>query len=352
MSQTKEFAQTGLSTEELQRLYYLMVLVRLFNEKATILQRQGKLHSFLNCVGQEAAIIGSAYALEERDWVFPTYREHPVPLLRGVGLVDLFNHLIANNADHAKGRNLPPEYSFRHINFVSISAPVGTQLPQATGFAHAARLRGDDLVVLAYSGEGATSEGDFHTALNFAGVWKAPVVFFVQNNGWAISVPTTAQTASEGFAVKAEAYGISGYTVDGNDLPAVYAVTSEAVRRARSGEGPTLIEAKTYRVGPHSTSDDPRQYRDDSEVNEWSSKDPILRLEQLLRDAGSWTEESGRETRRRASAEVQQAATEALKEPMPSIESMFEDVYDQKPAHLAEQEREYLKFIADRIKEG
>jgi len=352
MSQTKEFAQTRLSTDELHRLYYLMVLVRLFNEKATNLQRQGKLHSFLNCVGQEAAIIGSAYALEDRDWVFPTYREHPVPLLRGVRLVDLFNHLIANAADHAKGRNLPPEYSFRHINFMSISAPVGTQLPQATGFAHAARLRGDDLVVLAYSGEGATSEGDFHTGLNFAGVWKAPVVFFVQNNGWAISVPTSRQTASDGFAIKARAYGIPGVSVDGNDLMQVYEATSEAVARARRGEGPTLIEAKTYRVGPHSTSDDPRQYRAESEVTEWTRKDPIVRLEQVLRDADVWTEELGADVRRRAFAEVQQAAIEALREPMPLVRSMFEDVYDRQPPHLFEQERDYLDLIGDRSDEA
>lgn len=351
MSQTKEFSQTQLSTDELHRLYYLMILVRLFNEKATNLQRQGKLHSFLNCVGQEAAIIGSAYALEERDWVFPTYREHPIPLLRGVRLVELFNHLIANAADRAKGRNLPPEYSFRHINFVSISAPVGTQMPQATGFAQAARVRGDGVVVLAYSGEGATSEGDFHTALNFAGVWKSPVVFFVQNNGWAISVPSSRQTASDGFAVKARAYGIAGVSVDGNDLLAVYEATSEAVARARRGEGPTLIEAKTYRMGPHSTSDDPRQYRPEAEVAQWSAKDPILRMEQTLRDADAWTEELSAEVRRRASAEVQQAAAEALREPMPPVESMFQDVYDNQPDHLVEQEREYRELIGDRVYE-
>jgi TPP-dependent pyruvate/acetoin dehydrogenase alpha subunit len=263
----------------------------------------------------------------------------------------LFNHLIANAADRAKGRNLPPEYSFRHIKFVSISAPVGTQLPQATGFAHAARLRGDELVVLAYTGEGSTSEGDFHTALNFAGVWKSPVVFFVQNNGWAISVPAGRQTASDGFAIKAQAYGIPGYSVDGNDLLQVHEATFEAVARARRGEGPTLVEARTYRVGPHSTSDDPRQYRAESEVTEWTKKDPILRLEQILADGGVWTKELGADVRRRASAEVQQAAVEALGEPMPSVRSMFEDVYDSQPRHLAEQEHEYLDLIGDRTDE-
>jgi len=341
----------ALSVEELRRLYRIMVTVRQFNEKATLLQRQGRLHSFLNCVGQEAAIIGSAQALRPDDWVFPTYREHPVPLMRGVTLKELFDHLIANSADHAKGRNLPPEYSFRHINFVSISAPVGTQVPQATGFAHAARLNGEDLVVLAYCGEGATSEGDFHIGLNFAGVWKAPVVFFVQNNGWAISVPTQKQTASDGFAIKAEAYGIAGEAVDGNDLVAVYEATSRAVERARSGEGPTLIEARTYRLGPHSTSDDPRLYRPESEVREWSAKDPIARLKQTLVDRGGWSEEFGLTTEHEAAREVQAAAAQSLREPMPAVESMFEDVYDRDVWTLAEQRAEYLEWLKEQGEE-
>jgi 2-oxoisovalerate dehydrogenase E1 component alpha subunit len=340
--------QNVLSVEELKRLYRLMVTVRHFNEKATLLQRQGRIHSFLNCIGQEAAIMGSAQALRPDDWIFPTYREHPVPLMRGVPLKELFDHLVANSADHAKGRNLPPEYSFRHINFVSISAPVGTQVPQATGFAHAARLSGENLVVLAYCGEGATSEGDFHVGLNFAGVWKAPVVFLVQNNGWAISVPTQKQTASDGFAVKARAYGIAGEAVDGNDLVAVYEATSRAVERARNGEGPTLIEARTYRLGPHSTSDDPRLYREESEVREWSAKDPITRLKQRLVDIGGWSEEFGSTAEQGAIHEVQEAATQSLREPMPDAESMFEDVYDRDVWTLAEQRKEYLEFLKER----
>lgn len=343
--------QGALSVEELKRLYRLMITVRQFNEKASVLQRQGRLHSFLNCIGQEAAIIGSAQALRPDDWIFPTYREHPVPLMRGVSLKTLFDHLIANAADYAKGRNLPPEYSFRHINFVSISAPVGTQVPQATGFAHAARINGEDLVVLAYCGEGATSEGDFHIGLNFAGVWKAPVIFFVQNNGWAISVPTQKQTASDGFAVKAEAYGIAGEAVDGNDLVAVYEATSRAVEKARNGEGPTLIEAKTYRLGPHSTSDDPRLYREESEVKEWSAKDPITRLKQTLEEMGGWSDEFGSTTEHEAAREVQEAAAQSLTEPMPAVETMFEDVYDREPWTLREQRDEYLEFLKEQGEE-
>jgi pyruvate dehydrogenase E1 component alpha subunit len=338
-------AGSGLGVEDLQRLYRLMVLVRLFNEKATVLQRQGRIHSFLNCVGQEAAIIGSAFALRPTDWVFPSYREHPIPLLRGVALKELFNHLVANSADCIKGRNLPPEYSFKHINFFSISAPVGTQVPQATGFAHAARLAGEDLVVLAYCGDGATSQGDFHTGLNFAGVWKAPVVFLVQNNGWAISVPSSLQTRAESFAIKAAAYGMAGEVVDGNDLEAVYQATTGAVDRARSGHGPTLIEAKTYRLGPHSTSDNPKMYRDEAEVAEWLRRDPISRLKSVLQERHGWSEGFEAEIRRECLQEVQEAAAEALRVPMPEVATMFEDVYDEAPWHLAEQRDEHLELL-------
>jgi pyruvate dehydrogenase E1 component alpha subunit len=334
-----------LQVDELVRLYRLMILVRIFNEKATTLQRQGRIHSFLNCIGQEAAIIGSAFALDPTDWVFPTYREHPIPLLRGVALKELFNHLIANSADCIKGRNLPPEYSFRHIRFFSISAPVGTQVPQATGFAHAARLAGEDLVVLAYCGDGATSQGDFHTGLNFAGVWKAPVVFLVQNNGWAISVPASQQTASESFAIKARAYGIPGESVDGNDLEAVYQTTAAAVEHARRGGGPALIEARTYRIGPHSTSDNPNMYRDEAEVAEWLGRDPINRLRGVLQEKQAWSEEFEVSVREETRQQVQEAAAQALREPMPAVETMFEDIYDEPPWHLAEQRDEYLELL-------
>jgi pyruvate dehydrogenase E1 component alpha subunit len=332
----------SLRVEETRELYELMLLVREFNEKATLMQRQGRIHSFLNCIGQEAAIIGSARALKPEDWVFPSYREHPIPLMRGVPLEQLFNHLIGNSADTAKGRNLPPEYSFREVNFVSISAPVGTQLPQATGVARAMQIRGDKKVVLVYCGEGATSQGDFHTALNFAGVWKAPVVFFVQNNGWAISVPSSRQTASVNFSVKARAYGFAGETIDGNDLLAVHRAVSRAVTKARGGDGPTLIEAETYRLGPHSTSDDPKQYRSEEEVREWQQRDPILRTEHHLAEKGAWSEEYGREMRRKAAREVRQAADRALREPLPAVESLFEDVYLAAPWHLQEQKQQYL----------
>lgn len=329
--------ESSLSQDEIRRLYSLMVKIRIFNERATTMQRQGLLTSFLGCVGQEAAILGSAYALEPRDWIFPTYREHPIPPLRGVELKKLFDHLLGNAADTVKGRNLPPEYSFSDIHFVSISAPVGTQLPQAVGVAWAAQLRGDDIVVMAYSGEGATSEGDFHVALNFAGVYRVPVVFLVENNGWAISVPVSVQTASESFAVKAEAYGFQGEVVDGNDLFAVYEVTRRAVAKARAGGGPTLIEAKTYRLGAHSTSDDPRSYRDSAEVEAWQKKDPLLKLQESMRQMGCWSREWDEQVRRRADREVRQAAEAALREPKPELRTLFEDVYDEIPWHLREQ---------------
>ncbi|MBI4457219.1 MAG: 3-methyl-2-oxobutanoate dehydrogenase [Acidobacteria bacterium] len=334
-------AEERLTEAEIKRLYELMVKTRFFNEKATSLQRQGRIHNFLGCLGQEAAILGSACALEAKDWIFPSYREHSIPLLRGIRLKELFNHLIGNGADRVKGRNIPPEYSFRDVNCVSISAPVGTQFPQAVGVARAARIKGHDIVTMVYAGEGATSEGDFHVALNFAGVWNAPVVFFIQNNGWAISVPAGQQTASESFAIKAEAYGFKGEIVDGNDLTAVYKTCLRAVKKARKGEGPTLIEARTYRLGPHSTSDDPKLYQDEIEVIAWKTRDPILLLEQSMRKLGYWSKDFGEQIRQRARQEVQEAANQALAEPLPTRETLFQDVYHEMPWHLREQMKEF-----------
>lgn len=332
-----------LADAQLQHLYRLMVKIRLFGERATILQRQGRIHSFLSCEGQEAAIIGSAHVLQDRDWIFPTYREYAIALLRGLSLKDLFDHLFANRADRIKGHNLPPQYAFRDHNLVSISAPVGSQFPQAVGAALAAKILKYDKVTVVYGGEGATSQGDFHVAMNFAGVWKVPVVFFIQNNGWAISVSARTQTASESFAVKAQAYGFDGEIVDGNDLLAVHEVTDRAVDKARRGAGPTLIEAQTYRLGPHSTSDDPRMYRDEAEVGAWRKRDPIALLEQAMRERGCWPDEFAEKTREDARKEVQQAANQALAEPLPDVATLFEDVYHTMPWHLREQMEEFQR---------
>jgi pyruvate dehydrogenase E1 component alpha subunit/2-oxoisovalerate dehydrogenase E1 component alpha subunit len=225
---------------------------------------------------------------------------------------------------------------------VSWSSCIATQLPQAVGAAMAARIKGDKTVVAAYLGDGATSEGDFHVALNFAGVFKPPVVFICQNNHWAISVPTARQTASESIAIKAQAYGFSGVKVDGNDAIAVYAAVKEAVARARSGGGPTLVECDTYRIGAHSSSDDPTRYRDEREVEQWKKRDPLDLLRGRLQAWNLWSARDEDELRAKMLEEVNEAIAEAEKKPDPARESLFDDVYSVLPWSLREQREEML----------
>jgi 2-oxoisovalerate dehydrogenase E1 component alpha subunit len=246
--------------------------------------------------------------------------------------------MFGNARDSAKGRQMPVHFSFdRPIRFVSISSPIGTQIPQAVGAARAARLRGEHTVVLTSFGDGGTSSLGFHSGMNFAGVWKAPVVFLCQNNGWAISCPTEEQTASEGFAIKGEAYGVPGVVVDGNDMLAVRKVVLEAVERARSGDGPTLVEARTFRMGGHSTSDDPRRYVPPEQLEEWRKKDPIARFEKFLEAASLWTPALGEELRAEATETINAAAREAEKVGPPGLETIFSDVYAEVPPHIRRQ---------------
>src|SRR5438445_5934861 len=317
------------SPELLRRLYREMVRLRTLDERMMTLQRQGRVGFYGACTGQEAATLASAIALEPLDWIFPALREASAMLLRGFPLVAYLCQVFGNSGDETKGRQMPSHMASRRVNQVSWSSCIGTQLPQAVGAAMAARLRGDKTVVAAYMGDGATSSADFHVAMNFAGVFKPPVVFVCQNNHWSISVPTDKQTASESIAIKAKAYGFPGIIVDGNDAEAVYAVAKAAVERARSGEGPTLIEAETYRMGAHSSSDDPTRYRDQKEVDRWKDRDPIDRLRNRLIGASLW--DDGREQALRAEllSQVNAAIDEAEKLPPPLPQTLFDDLYDQ-----------------------
>src|SRR5712692_5509302 len=255
--------------DELKRMYRGMLLARRLDERMVKLQRQGRIGTFAPLKGQEAAQIGSVATLTPRDWMVPSFRETAAMLWRGwpIEKMLMFFAGYLEGGQPAPGqRDLP------------ITIPVATQLPHAVGLAYAAQYKDDDAVVMAYFGDGATSEGDFHEAANFAGVWHVPVVFVCQNNQWAISVPLKKQTNSRTIAQKALAYGFPGIQVDGNDLLAVYAATREAVARAREGEGPTLIECVTYRLGVHTTADDPSKYRSDDEVKAWERKDPLTRF--------------------------------------------------------------------------
>jgi 2-oxoisovalerate dehydrogenase E1 component alpha subunit len=332
----------GLSTEEVIALHRAMVRTRLLDERLTALQRQGRIGFHIGSLGEEAAVLGSAYALRKNDWLFPCYREFGGALLRGMPLQKYLDNMFGNRNDPAKGRQMPDHYCYREAKVTSVSSPIGTQITQAVGFAWAARLRREDLVAIAYFGDGATSSSDFHNGLNFAGVFKAPAVLFCRNNGWAISVPTERQTASHGFAEKGVAYGIPGVRVDGNDLFAVVQVTREAVARAARGEGPTLIEALTYRLSGHSTSDDPKAYRPESWLEPWRRLDPLLRVRRWLDRHAGWSDAKDREIEAEVDAQIREAVAVAEKTPPPSLDSLFDDVYAELPWHLVEQ-REALR---------
>lgn len=328
----------GLSEDQLLSCYRTMVLVRAFDAICMKLQRSGRIGFSIPNEGIEATQVGAASALEKTDWIFPSYRDFGMAFYHGVTPLEMMHNMFGNAQDNAKGRQMPVHFSFdKPIHFVSISSPIGTQIPQAVGAAYAAQSRGEQVVVLVSFGDGGTSSIGFHSGMNFAGVWKAPVIFLCQNNGWAISCPVEEQTASNGFAIKAEAYGMPGVLVDGNDLLAVRKVVLEAVARARARLGPTLIESKTFRMGGHSTSDDPKRYVPLSLIEEWRRKDPITRFEKYLEATGIWTEKVGEAIRREAHEIVGAAARDAEKVKPPGIETIFSDVYAEIPQHLRRQ---------------
>ena len=328
----------GLSDAELLHCYRTMVRVRAFDDVCLKLQRSGRIGFSIPNKGIEACQVGAASALRKTDWIFPSYRDFGMALYHGVTPRAMMDNMYGNAGDSAKGRQMPVHFSFvEPIRFVSISSPLGTQVPQAVGAAYAMKQRGEDTVALVSFGDGSTSSLGFHSGLNFAGVWKAPVVFLCQNNGWAISCPTDKQTASQGFAVKGEAYGVPGVTVDGNDLLAMRAAVLAAVEKARSGGGPTLIEAVTMRMGGHSTSDDPSRYVPKELLEEWAKKDPVERFERYLASRGLWKPEDAKRLFDEAVAEVSAAAREAEGAPAPALETIFSDVYAELPAHLRRQ---------------
>jgi 2-oxoisovalerate dehydrogenase E1 component alpha subunit len=326
-----------IAPEEVVAIYKHLVLVRTLDERLVTLQRQGRIGFHIGSLGEEAAIIGSAAALRGSDWLFPCYREFGAALWRGMTLQSYMNNMFGNSADPAKGRQMPDHYTCRAAKFGSISSPIGTQITQAVGFAWAAKMKKEDLATIVYFGEGATSSSEFHNGMNFAGVFKTPTVFFCRNNGWAISVPVERQTASESFAVKGVAYGIPGVRCDGNDLFAVYKVTKDAIAHAAAGKGPMIIEAMTYRLSGHSTSDDPKAYRKEGEVEQWKKRDPIARLLKHLQLKNLWDDDKQKALEAAIDAQIKDAVANAEKTPPPALESMFEDVYAEPPWHLQEQ---------------
>jgi pyruvate dehydrogenase E1 component alpha subunit len=312
--------------DELKRMYRGMLLARRLDERMVRLQRQGRIGTFAPIKGQEAAQIGSVATLQPRDWTVPSFRETAVMLWRGWPIEKLLQFF----SGRLEGGQPAPQQ-----NDLPIAIPVATQIPHAVGLAYAAQYRGDATVVLVYFGDGATSEGDFHEAMNFAGVWHVPIVFLCQNNQWAISVPVKKQTHSRTIAQKALAYGFPGIQVDGNDVLAVYAASREAVERARAGDGPTLIECVTYRLGVHTTADDPTKYRSEEEVREWERKDPLTRLTAYL------DKKNLREDIEGAVDDEIAAAVRRFEElPPPDPMAMFDHAYADLPAHVREQRAE------------
>jgi 2-oxoisovalerate dehydrogenase E1 component alpha subunit len=332
----------GLTPDQLLDLYRHMLTTRWMDERLMNLQRQGRIGFHVGSLGEEAAIIGSAWAMRRGDWIFPCYREFGAALMRGLPLQRFMDNMFGNANDVVKGRQMPDHYTCRDAHWGSISSPVGTQITQAVGFAWAGKIKKQDMATLVYFGDGATSSSEFHNGMNFAGVFKTPTIFFCRNNGWAISVPVERQTASTSFAQKGIAYGVPGVQVDGNDIFAVVAVTREAVNRAAAGGGPTLIEALTYRMGGHSTSDDPNRYRGQDDLLPWGQRDPLERLRRFLVDHGHWNDQREQALKLEIEQRFRQAVDAAEHVPTPPLDSMFEDVFERPAWHLLEQRAELL----------
>jgi 2-oxoisovalerate dehydrogenase E1 component alpha subunit len=313
----------------LRRLYAELVRGRRYNAQATALTKQGRLAVYPSSTGQEACEVAAALALQEHDWLFPSYRDTLAAVARGLDPVQALTLL---RGDWHTG------YDPHEHRVAPLCTPLATQLPHAVGLAHAARLKGDDVVALAMVGDGGSSEGDFHEALNFAAVWQAPVVFLVQNNGFAISVPLAKQTAAPSLAHKAVGYGMPGRLVDGNDAAAVHEVVSDAVRRAREGGGPTLIEAITYRIDAHTNADDATRYRGDTEVEAWRAHDPIALLEHELTERGLIDEDGVRAARDAAEAMAADLRERMNQDPVLDPMDLFAHVYAEPTPQLREQQ--------------
>jgi pyruvate dehydrogenase E1 component alpha subunit len=337
--------EPDIPEELLLRLYRTMHLARNFDERLISLQRQGRIGTFPPISGQEAAHLGAAAVLRPGDWFVPAFRETAAEIWRGRSLesVILYNNGFNEGVDIPEGSNDLP-----------ISIPVGSQILHAVGLGWAARYRQTDNVAMAFFGDGATSEGDFHEGLNFASVFQAPAIFVCQNNHWAISLPRSKQTRSKTLAQKALAYNMPGIQVDGNDILAVYAAAREAVDRARSGGGPTLIECVTYRMAVHTTADDPKRYRTAEEVEQWKKRDPITRFKNYLTDKGVLSEDKSAGLDAEVAEEIQSAidrAEEQMKTLGDPID-MFEHAYAEMPSYLKEQKEAFARELAGKHKEG
>lgn len=334
--------EPDLTPDQLLAMYRWLVFLRIHDQRLLTMQRQGRLGTFAPLSGQEASQVGSALALEPQDWLFPTYRDHGAMMVHGLPEVNVIRYFMGDEW----GSRAPD-----HVRVFPISIPIATQLLHAAGAAWAGKLRGERWVAIGYAGDGGTSPGDFHEALNIASVFELPVVFFIQNNRYAISVPIQRQMKVQTIAQRAVAYDIPGVRVDGQDVLAVYTVVKEAVERARAGGGPTLVESLTYRYGPHTTSDDPKRYRPESEVNEWQAMDPIERMRRYLVARGLWDEARETDLQAQVREEVVAAVAEAEAMGRPDPAAIFDYVYAKPSARLEAQKAQLLERLARRQKQ-
>lgn len=335
-SLSKECTHT-IEDEVLVRGLEAMITTQLFDERMLILQRQGYISFALGSRGEEACAVASAAALTQDDWLYPQYREAGVMFWRGYGISPFVHHMFCNRDDIIKGRQMPNHFGSRDLNVVTVSSSLASKIPQAAGAAYAMKLQKKPSVTVSYFGDGSASEGDFHVGLNFAAVRKAPVIFFCRNNGYAISTPQEDQYAGDGIASRGPGYGIKTVRLDGNDFFAIHEQVSQAREYCLAGNGPVLIEAMTYRMGAHSTSDDPTQYRTDAEVAAWERRCPIQRLRAHLNKRKLWSLDQEKELTERVRQELDEAVERARHTPPPELHSMIEDVYEQVPAELEEQ---------------
>ncbi|WP_110650793.1 thiamine pyrophosphate-dependent dehydrogenase E1 component subunit alpha [Salinicola peritrichatus] len=338
-------ATISLDEEKARRVYRAMLYTRILDERMMAAQRQGRLSFYMQCTGEEAAVIGSTAALKDDDMILAQYREQGALAYRGFTTDEFMDQLFGNERDPAHGRQMPIHYGSRALHYQTISSPLATQIPQAVGYAYGQKLAGTGNCTLTIFGEGAASEGDFHAALNMAAVHKVPVIFLCRNNGYAISTPVAEQFAGDGVAARAFGYRMQSIRVDGNDILAVFEATREARRLAVEHNEPVLIEAMTYRLAAHSSSDDPSGYRSKKEEEAWRKKDPLARMQRWLLDRGWWNEEEERELTETLRREVLETMKKAEKRRPPALGTLVSDVYAETPPLLAEQLRELEAHI-------
>ena len=325
--------ESPMSDEAVLEALRYMTLTRVFDDKATSMQRQGRFGTFSSVRGQEASVVGAASALDPaKDWIVPQYREFPALIRHGYPIENFALYFMGN----PKGGTIPA-----NVNMLPMQISLAAQIPQATGLAWGLKMQGSDGVAITFFGDGASSEGDFHESLNLAGIVKAPVIFFLQNNGWAISTPRENQTAARSFAERAIGYGVEGVIVDGNDLLAVHEVTARAVAKARAGDGPTLIESVTYRTGAHNTADDPTRYIDQQELEKWQQKDPVERIKNYLRSRGIWNETLEQEMQDSCAAQIDEAMEIARNTPLATSDALFDHVYAEPPQRMLDQKLDW-----------